>query len=136
MVLKRRILFIEDHEDTRQLVRFVLEASDYSVISDTTVAGALQLAQTEEFDLYLLDNWLPDGIGFELCLRIREFDGTTPVLFYSGAVFDSDKLAAIQAGAQGYLAKPCPYSDLLRAVAVLIDHAEGRAARQVQDLVA
>ncbi len=134
--MRRRILFIEDHEDTRELVSFVLEASGYSVTSNTTVAGALHLAQTEKFDLYLLDNWLPDGTGFELCQRLREFDGLTPVLFYSGAVFDSDKLAAIQAGAQGYLAKPCPYSDLLRAVTVLIDHAEGRAANHVQDLVA
>ena len=132
--MKRRILFIEDHEDTRELVSFVLEASGYSVTSDVTVAGALQLAKTQKFDLYLLDNWLPDGTGFELCQQLREFDGTTPVLFYSGAVFDSDKLAAIQAGAQGYLAKPCPYADLLRAVNVLIDQAEGRAAHQ--DLVA
>jgi DNA-binding response OmpR family regulator len=128
--LRRRVLFIEDHEDTRELVGFVLEASGYSVTSVTTVAGALELAQAEEFDLYLLDNWLPDGTGFELCQRVREFDQVTPVLFYSGAVFDSDKLAAIQAGAQGYLAKPCPFSDLLRAVTVLIDHAEGRVAHQ------
>lgn len=134
MILQRRILFIEDHEDTRELVSFVLEASGFSVTSDTSVAGALQLAQAEKFDLYLLDNWLPDGAGFELCQRVREFDATTPVLFYSGAVFDSDKLAAIQAGAQGYLAKPCPYADLLRAVSVLIDQAEGRAAHH--DLVA
>ena len=133
IILKRRILFIEDHEDTRELVSFVLEASGYSVTSETTMAGALQLAKAEKFDLLLLDNWLPDGNGFELCQHFREFDKTTPVLFYSGAVFDSDKLAAIQAGAQGYLAKPCPYSDLLRAVTVLIDQAEGR---QGQDLVA
>lgn len=132
--MRRRILFIEDHEDTRELVSFVLDASGYSVTSDTTVAGALQLAKAEKFDLYLLDNWLPDGTGFELCQRLREFDETTPVLFYSGAVLDSDKLAAIQAGAQGYLAKPCPYADLLRAITLLIDHAEGHAAHQ--DLVA
>ena len=133
--MKRRILFIEDHQDTRELVSFVLEASGFTVTCDATVAGALQLAQAEKFDLYLLDNWLPDGTGFELCHRIREIDETTPVLFYSGAVFDSDKLAAIEAGAQGYLAKPCPYSDLLRAVTVLIDHAAARKAHQ-QDLVA
>ena len=134
--MERRILFIEDHEDTRELVSFVLEASGYSVTSETTVAGALQIAKNEKFDLYLLDNWLPDGTGFELCQRVREFDETTPVLFYSGAVFDSDKLAAIEAGAQGYLAKPCPYSDLLRAVTVLIDHAEGRKAQRAQGRVA
>ena len=134
--MKRRILFIEDHEDTRELVSYVLEASDYSVTADSTVAAALQLAKAEKFDLYLIDNWLPDGEGVELCERIREFDATTPVLFYSGAAFESDKLTAIRAGAQGYLLKPCPFSDLLRAVTVLIGQAEGRAEHQVQGLVA
>lgn len=133
--MKRRILFIEDHADTRELVGSVLEASGFSVTSDSTVAAALELARNEKFDLFLIDNWLPDGLGFELCERIREFDGATPVLFYSGAVFESDKLKAIRAGAQGYLTKPCPYSDLLRAVTLLIEQAEGRA-HQVQGLVA
>lgn len=133
--MTRRILFIEDHADTRELVGSVLEASGFSVTSAGTVAAALQLARTEKFDLFLIDNWLPDGFGFELCERIREFDGATPVLFYSGAVYESDKLTAIRAGAQGYLTKPCPYSDLLRAVTLLIEQAEGRA-HQVQGLVA
>ena len=133
--MKRRILLIEDHADTRELVGSVLEASGFSVTSDSTVAAALQLAKTEKFDLFLIDNWLPDGLGFELCERIREFDGATPVLFYSGAVFESDKLTAIRAGAQGYLTKPCPYSDLLRAVTLLIEQAEGRA-HHLQGLVA
>lgn len=135
--MKRRILFIEDHDDTRELVRIVLEAGDYSVTAATTVAAALRIARTNRFDLYLLDNWLPDGTGFELCEQIREFDFATPVLFYSGAVFDSDKLNAIKAGAQGYLAKPCPFADLLRTMALLIDHAKGRSAQaDVHDLVA
>lgn len=135
-MLKRRILFIEDHEDTRELVTFVLEASGYSVTSATTVAAALRLAPVDQFDLYLIDNWLPDGEGVELCERIREFDRTTPILFYSAAALDSDKLNAIRAGAQGYLAKPCPQSDLLRAIARLIAHAEGRSRDEIHDLVA
>lgn len=135
-MLQRRILFIEDHQDTRELVTFVLEASGYSVTSETTVAAALRLAKTARFDLYLMDNWLPDGEGVELCERIREFDGTTPVLFYSGATLDSDKLTAIRAGAQGYLAKPCPHSDLLRAVERLIAQAKGRERHEIHDLVA
>ncbi|HKR59009.1 MAG TPA: response regulator [Pyrinomonadaceae bacterium] len=135
--MKRRILFIEDHEDTRELVRFVLEAGEYCVTAESTMAGALQFAAPDKFDLYLLDNWLPDGTGFELCERIREFDPNTPVLFYSGAAFDSDKLRAIQAGAQGYLAKPCPFADLLRAVGILITEAELRVAvPEVHNLVA
>ena len=135
--MKRRILFIEDHEDTCELVRFVLEASDYSVTDVPTIAAALQWAASDKFDLYLIDNWLPDGTGFELCERIREFDPNTPVLFYSGAAFESDKLRAIQAGAQAYLSKPCTFADLLRAVGVLITQAQQRmAVAEVQNLVA
>lgn len=135
--MKRRILFIEDNDDTRELVRLVLEAGEYSVTTESTVAAGLQSARTNRFDLYLIDNWLPDGNGFELCERLREFDFTTPVLFYSGAVFDSDKLNAIRAGAQGYLAKPCPFADLLRTMTLLIDQAEARVtAPRVHDLVA
>ena len=135
--MKRRILFIEDHDDTRELVQFVLEASDYSVTAEATIAAALQFAAPDKFDLYLIDNWLPDGTGFELCERIREFDPNTPVLFYSGAAFESDKVRAIQAGAQAYLAKPCTFADLLRAVGVLITQAQGRTTlAEVQDLVA
>ncbi|HET6669693.1 MAG TPA: response regulator, partial [Pyrinomonadaceae bacterium] len=70
-MLQRRILFIEDHPDTRELVTFVLEASGYRVTSDITVAAALDLAKAGKFDLYLIDNWLPDGEGVELCERIR-----------------------------------------------------------------
>jgi CheY-like chemotaxis protein len=44
-------------------------------------AEALRKATGGLFDLYLLDYYLPDGTGLELCLLIRDFDGSTPVLF-------------------------------------------------------
>lgn len=135
--MQRRILFIEDHDDTRELVQFVLESSGFCVTSASTVAAALRLANTNKFDLYLLDNWLPDGIGVELCEQLRAFDSITPVLFYSGATLDSDKLTAMQAGAQGYLDKPCPFADLLRTVQILIAQADQRSReREVHTLVA
>jgi two-component system KDP operon response regulator KdpE len=134
--MQRRILFIEDHDDTRELVKFVLESSGYSVTSDATVAAGLRLANASKFDLCLIDNWLPDGAGVELCEQIRAFDSLTPVLFYSGATLDSDKLSAMQAGAQGYLEKPCPVAGLLRTVAILIAQADQRARLEVHALVA
>ena len=122
----RRILFIEDHDDTRELVKFVLESSGYSVTLASTVAAGLHLASNNKFDLCLIDNWLPDGAGVELCEQIRTFDSHTPVLFYSGAALDSDKLSAMQAGAQGYLEKPCPFAHLVRTVQSLIAQADQR----------
>jgi len=117
---KYQILYIEDHDDTRELVTLVLEARGFKVTPGTTIKAALKLANKQTFDLYLLDTWLPDGSGFDLCERIREFDAVSPILFYSAAVLDSDKLKGIAAGAQGYLTKPCPFSELLGVVSKLI----------------
>jgi DNA-binding response OmpR family regulator len=125
--MQRRILFIEDHDDTRELVKFVLESKGYSVTSDTTVAAGLRLARASKFDLCLIDNWLPDAAGVELCEQIRSFDSITPVLFYSGAASDADRLFAMQAGAQGYLAKPCSFVVLIRTIESLIAQATQRS---------
>lgn len=78
------VLYIEDHEDTRELVTLVLEQKSIEVVTGTTIKSGVALASSQEFDLYLLDSWLPDGSGLELCKRIREFDKTTPILFYLG----------------------------------------------------
>jgi DNA-binding response OmpR family regulator len=133
-----QILFVEDHEDTRDLITLVLEHEKYQVTSDGTLEGALKAAAVGKFDLFLLDTGLPDGSGFELCERLREFDSATPILFYSGAAYDSDKLKAIRAGAQGYLVKPCSFAELLRTVATLIARTPAPAypLTKVEDLVA
>jgi DNA-binding response OmpR family regulator len=75
----RRILYIEDHDDTRELVTLLLAQQSYEVITGSTIASGVALAGTEKFDLYLLDSWLPDGSGLELCKRIRQFDKTKPI---------------------------------------------------------
>jgi DNA-binding response OmpR family regulator len=71
-----------------------------------TAAQALSVIQTERFDLYVLDAWLPDLDGVELCRRMRFLDAHTPVLFYSGAAYEDDKKRAIEAGANAYVTKP------------------------------
>ena len=83
----RRILYIEDHADTRELVTLLLAQKSYEVISGSTIETGIALAGAGNFDLFLLDSWLPDGSGLELCRRIRQFDKTTPILFYSAAAY-------------------------------------------------
>jgi DNA-binding response OmpR family regulator len=60
----------------------------------------------QSFDLYVLDGWLPRLDGFEFCRQIRMGDSITPILFYSGAAYDSDKQKGFAAGANAYLVKP------------------------------
>jgi CheY-like chemotaxis protein len=104
--LRPRILCTEDDLDTRDLLRMLLEVEGFEVVCAENSTQAMSLAMAEKFDLYLLDNWMPDMAGDDLCRNLREFDPKTPILFYSGAAFESDKARAMAAGAQGYIVKP------------------------------
>src|ERR1043165_3710408 len=90
-----RVLYIEDHEDTRELVTLVLEQRSYEVVTGATIETGVALAASQHFDLYLLDSWLPDGSGLDLCLEIREFDRATPIVFYSAAAYEIDRNEAL-----------------------------------------
>jgi len=121
--LHPRVLFIEDDADTRDLVSFVLTRENFDVVLATDSEEALLAAGAMSFELYLIDNWLPGESGVDLCKRLREFDRSTPILFYSGAAYEQDKRAAFAAGAQGYLIKPMQIDALVEEVSHLISAA-------------
>jgi len=126
-----RVLYIEDHEDTRELVTLVLEQKSYEVVTGSTIKSGVYLAGSQDFDLYLLDSWLPDGSGLDLCRQIREFDKATPIVFYSAAAYEIDREAALDSGAQAYLVKPSQPSELCTVVTSLIE-LHRRRCRAVQ----
>ena len=120
-----RVLYIEDHEDTRELVTLVLEQRCFEVVTGATSESGVALAGSQQFDLYLLDSWLPDCSGLDLCRQIREFDKATPILFYSAAAYEIDRDQALNFGAQAYLIKPSQPSELCNMVSSLIESHRG-----------
>lgn len=118
---QHHVLYIEDHDDTRELITIVLSARNYRVTTGSTLADALKLAREHDFDLYMLDSWLPDGSGLDLCKRLQEFDPGIPIMFLSGAAYEVDKQNAINSGAHGYLIKPADLDFLCSEVSKLID---------------
>lgn len=114
------ILYTEDDADTRELVWYVLTKNNCRVTLADCNDQALLLTRTNSFDLYILDNWMPGGSGVDLCKKLREFDSTTPILFYSGAAYESDKQEALASGAQAYLTKPVDNDELVEQVFNLI----------------
>ena len=121
---KPHILFADDEPDIRELVEVLLQSAGFRVSTIDTTSGALQLAATERFDVLVLDYWMPELTGIELCRRIRAFDQTTPILICSGVTSEADKTAAIQAGAQGYLVKPINSAILISAIRSCIEASE------------
>lgn len=102
----RRVLCVDDDEDSREMLSTLLNLDLIEAKAVGTAAEALSSIQAERFDLYLLDSFLPDLDGFELCRRMRAFDPHTPILFFSGAAYDADKKRGIDAGADAYVIKP------------------------------
>jgi CheY-like chemotaxis protein len=114
--MQPHILFADDNSDIRELVQLQLDAAGFRVSTADNAAHVLRLVTTERFDVLVLDYWMPDVTGLELCRRIRTFDQSTPILICSGAVNEADKEAATLAGAQGYVAKPFNARDLIQAL--------------------
>ena len=127
---KGRILCTEDDVDTRELIDFILTQYGFEVVCSASNVQAIALAKTQNFDLYLVDNWMPGLSGTELTKKLRQFDLKTPVLFYSGAAYETDREAARVSGAQGYLVKPANGDKLIAEVTRLI--AESKTTSPVE----
>ena len=101
-----RVLCVDDDEDSRVMLVTLLKHAFIEAKAVGTAAQALSLIQTEHFDLYMLEGWLPEIDGFELCRRMRALDPHIPILFFSGAAYEADKTKGIEAGADDYVIKP------------------------------
>ena len=104
--VKCRILVVDDHEDTPEMLKLLLSASNYLVHAAHNIEEAMQLARLHQFDLYVLDRRLPDGTGIELCIRLNEVTPGVPRIFYTGDAFEINRLEAMAAGADAYVTKP------------------------------
>ncbi len=123
--VKGRILYVEDHDDTRVLMTILLERAGFHVTGVEKGAEFLELAQGGGFDLYLLDHTFPDSSGVALCMGVREFDAETPVLFYSARAMPAEKEQALKAGARDYLIKPNDLFDVAEHAAKWISAKKG-----------
>ena len=122
--VKPRILCTEDDVDTREMIALTLGDKGFEVVCTESSDQALEIAKTQPFDLFLVDNWMRGFSGTDLCEAIRKVDLNTPILFYSGAAYEKDKENARLAGAQGYLVKPVAGDALIAEVVRIIAEAK------------
>ncbi len=125
--VKCRILCIDDHEDTSEMLKLVLAHENYEVDIAVTVQEALRTASTKEYDLYVMDRRLPDGSGLELCQKLTKITPGVPCIFYSGDAYDIHRSEAFAAGADDYVAKP-DIDGLIESVHQLLSQRECAAA--------
>ncbi len=112
---KYKILLVEDENNIQNLVKTMLEASDYKVILAQTCASALTMFTSYLPDLIILDLGLPDKDGMELLKKVRE-TSLTPIIILSARSEEKDKVYALDMGANDYVTKPFGSAELLARV--------------------
>lgn len=130
-----RILIIEDDlQSARYLKNGLLEAGYQVAVSHDGLEG-LFLAQSEDFDLLVLDVMLPGLDGWTLLRRFRA-DSQAPVLFLTGRDAVQDRVRGLELGADDYLVKPFAYIEFLARVRALLKRTPAREAEilEVADL--
>ncbi len=102
----KRVLCVEDDEDTRDMLKMMLGFSDFEAVAAPDADAALRLMDGEQFSLYVLDGGRRGVRGLSLCERIRAADARTPIVIFSGHASAPDIEAGMLAGANVYLVKP------------------------------
>ncbi len=119
---KCRILCVDDHDDTSEMLQVLLSAGDYEVQTAATLEQACRIASESEFDLYVLDKRLPDGTGLDLCETLNKLTPLVPCIFYTGDAYEVHRHEAMAAGAAAFVAKP-DIDELVNTVhKILSDH--------------
>lgn len=110
-----RILVVEDDAGLRDVLRALLEAEGYRVAEAGTAERALIEARSHKPDAVLVDLGLPDRDGQVVIRRIREFS-PVPIIVLSARTMESDKVLALDGGADDYVTKPFSSTELLARV--------------------
>jgi len=84
----------------------LLDLYGYEPVIASSVSDALKSANSGGLALCILDHWLSEGSGIQLCQQIRALDSQMPIMFYSAAGYATDIKSGLDAGAQAYLVKP------------------------------
>ncbi|HXD30101.1 MAG TPA: response regulator [Pyrinomonadaceae bacterium] len=124
------ILLVEDHDDTRMMYRFVLEAGSYRVAEARNGEEAFKLVETLRPSLIVMDSNLPgmNGLMVTRYLREHEDGNPIPILFLSGDAHPQLRIAALDAGGDDYLVKPVDIEQFQAAIKRLLANQPNQSA--------
>ena len=121
MLNKVKIMIIEDEDAISNFIATTLKANTYAPLVAKTASEALSMIPSHCPDLILLDLGLPDMDGIEILKKIREWS-STPVIVVSARGEESDKVEALDLGADDYISKPFGTSELLARIRTALRH--------------
>jgi len=129
--MPRKVLVIEDHTDIAEVVALHLSDIDCEVRHVADGLEGLKAAESERYDLIILDLMLPGMDGLEICRRVRATNRYVPILMLTAKSSEADRVVGLEMGADDYLTKPFSVMELLARVKALFRRVE--AMTQARD---
>ena len=123
-----RVLLVEDEHRLSSVLKKGLEEDGFAVDAAFDGEEGLFLAQSEDYDLILLDIMLPKMDGIEVCRRLRGQNIKTPVLMLTAKSQVEDKVAGLDSGADDYLTKPFAFLELRSRIQALLRRSRQEAS--------
>ena len=123
------ILVVDDEPQILRALKTILGSKQFKVLTASRGEEGLTLAATQKPDLIILDLSLPDISGMEVCSRIREWS-QVPIIILSVRDHESDKVQALDRGADDYLTKPFGIEELLARIRVALRHSSLSSSAQ------
>lgn len=120
----KKILLVEDDPEIAELLNLHFNSSLYNLTSSVKGKDALEKISTGNYDLIILDIQLPESNGLEICKKLRENDSQTPVMMLTSRSYESDKVLALELGADDYITKPFGILELLARIKALLRRGE------------
>ncbi len=121
-----KILIAEDDQDIRELVVLTLQFSGFDVVPVEDGSLAVEKAQSQSFDLILMDVRMPRMTGYEACRRLKEMDATKniPIIFLSAKGQEQEIQTGLNVGAADYILKPFAPDTLVNTINKVLNKAE------------
>ena len=115
---RKQILYVEDNQDNRLLVRRVLSSEGYDVVDASDAKSALEKIKMIQPDLILMDINMPDVDGYTLTSQIRQTPGyaSVPIIAVTANVMRGDREKSLEAGCDGYIQKPIDIDTLAQQI--------------------
>ena len=129
----KRILLAEDESALRDFVSRNLRARGFEVLEAANGLEAVALWQREDPHLLILDIMMPRMDGLEVCRRVREHSAV-PIIVLTALDAESDKVTALDLGADDYLTKPFGVEELLARVRAVLRRTQGEVQSPVDDV--
>lgn len=115
-----RILLVEDEHRLSNVVKKGLVEEGFAVDQAFDGEEGLYLAESESYDLIILDLMLPKIDGIEVCLQLRKKKIRTPILMLTAKTKTEDKVVGLDSGADDYLTKPFAFAELKARIQALL----------------